>query len=96
MKLPILLHELGHVKDHENQINFDGSRKTADVVEAEVYANLFALDECFRRGYFESGEMWFASLMRYKDDTDYRGECVRRLLTRFHKPAYRSWQSYDI
>ena len=96
LKLPVLLHEIGHVKDYESKINFDRDSKTADLIEGEVYAHLFALDECFRRAYFMSGGMYLDSLTDYKDATDYRGEVVRRLLARFQKPTYRQWMDYEL
>jgi hypothetical protein len=51
LKIPILLHEFGHVMDYEYRINIDVAARTGDLIEAEVYANVFALDECYRRGY---------------------------------------------
>ena len=95
-KLPILLHEIGHVRDYENKGHFNPELKTADLIEGEVYAHLFALDECFRRAYFTSGVMYLDSLMDYKDSSDYRGEVVRRLLSRFNKPEYKQWLDYDL
>jgi hypothetical protein len=95
-KLPVLLHEIGHVKDFESKINFDRDSKAADFIEGEVYANLFALEECYRRAYFMSGDTWLDSLAAYKDSEDYRGEVARRMLARFQKPAHRPWMEYDL
>ena len=96
LKLPVLLHEIGHVKDFEGKVNLDRDSKTADLIEGEVYANLFALDECFRRGFYISGRMYLDSLTAYRDASDYRGEVARRLLDRFQHPTYRQWMDYDI
>ncbi|WP_018014559.1 hypothetical protein [Teredinibacter turnerae] len=38
-----ILHELGHVHDFENQINFDSYARASDAVKAEAYAEIFAL-----------------------------------------------------
>jgi hypothetical protein len=95
-KIPLLLHELGHVKDMENRVCFNVDTKTVDLIEAEVYANIFSLTECFRRGYFMSAEMFYDSLAGYKNDTAYRGEIVRRLFERFQKPDYKKWIDYEI
>lgn len=95
-KLPILFHEVGHVKDFEENINFNRTTFTADLIEAEVFAHLFALNQCYQRAYYISGDSWLASLMKHKDATDYRGEVVRRVLERFTKPALKSWQDYQI
>lgn len=94
--MPFLLHELGHVKDYENKINFDRDTKTADFIEAEVYANLFALDESFRRGYYLAGESFLDSMTAHQNTEDHRGEVCRRLLARFQKPAYRPWTDYKL
>jgi len=94
LKLPVLLHEIGHCKDFEEKINFDRDSRKAEILEGEVYANLFALNQCFRRAYYMSGGMFLDSLTAYKDATDYRGEVVRRVLERFEKPTYREWMDY--
>lgn len=44
LKIPALLHELGHVDDIEKQINFNLNDGTTDIIEAEAYANLYALE----------------------------------------------------
>lgn len=95
-KIPILFHEVGHVKDYEEKINFNHETKTADLIEAEVFAHLFALKECYQRAYYISGDSWLASLMKHKDHTDYRGEVVRRVIERFEKPAFMPWLDFDI
>lgn len=96
LKLPVLLHEIGHVMDFEEKINFDRDTGRADFIEAEVYANVFALESCFERGYFMAAEVFLESLSQYKADADHRGEVVRRLLKRFSIPAYRKWVEYDV
>jgi len=96
LKLPVLLHEIGHVTDYESKINFDRDSKRADLIEGEVYAHLFTLDECFRRAYYMSGTTYLDSLAAYKDASDYRGEVVRRVLARFQKPTHRPWMDYDL
>jgi hypothetical protein len=51
-KLIALCHELGHVEDLERGINFDVKARKVDIIEAEVYAHLFALAEANRRALF--------------------------------------------
>jgi hypothetical protein len=94
-KLPILLHEIGHVKDSEQRINIDLDANKVDVIEAEVFAHIFALSECFQRAYYMSGTMWSDSLAGYKNATDYRGEVARRVIARFQRPTYKAWPDYD-
>lgn len=96
LKLPVLLHEVGHVKDMEGKVHFDRDSKTVDLIEAEVYAHCFSLNECFDRAYYMSGEMYLDSLTAYKHASGYRGEVVRRLLNRFEKPVFRQWMDFDL
>jgi hypothetical protein len=96
LKLPILLHELGHVNDYEKKINLDVDSRSGDLIEAEVYANLFALNECFRRAYYLSGNTLLEALAGYKNALDYRGVVANRVFERFQKPAYRPWTDYDL
>lgn len=96
LKLSILLHELGHVKDYVNRVNLNLDTRSGDIIEAEVYANQFAIEECYRRGYFAVGDTLLASLGKYRDDDGYRGEVARRLFDRFQKPNFRPWTDYDI
>jgi hypothetical protein len=94
LKLPILLHEIGHVKDHEGQINFKRDTNRVDMIEAEVYANIFALQQSFARAYYLSGEMFLDAIISYKDDKGYRGEVTRRVVDQFKKPEYREWGEF--
>ena len=95
-KIPVLLHEIGHVKDYEGIINVNPDSGAIDLIEAEVFANLFALNECYRRAYYMSGTMFFDSLANYRTATDYRGDVVRRVFERFQKPAHRPWTEYKL
>lgn len=53
-KIAALLHEIGHVIDLEVGKNIDVQHKTMDVIEAEVYANLYALDQMANLHFFQS------------------------------------------
>lgn len=44
-----LIHELGHAKDMVDQVNFDANGQCKDVVEAEGFAEIFALQYLHRR-----------------------------------------------
>ncbi|ANQ23190.1 hypothetical protein BA893_16080 [Vibrio natriegens] len=43
LKTITLLHELGHVHDIQNSINFDHSSQNVNLIAAEAYADVFAL-----------------------------------------------------
>jgi hypothetical protein len=53
-KIASLLHEIGHVHDLENEINFDLSAKRLNLIEAEVFANLFCLEQLAKRCFVHS------------------------------------------
>lgn len=96
MKIATLLHEFGHVDDIEKKINLDYDRRTGDIIEAEVYANLFALEICYQRGYFATADTIVSTYTKYKDLNEYRGEVARRLLERFKPPVVKRWQEYEL
>jgi hypothetical protein len=96
LKLPTLLHEIGHAKDHHEGINFNREKRTANLVEAEVFAHLFALNECFSRAYYLSGEFYLKALEDHKDVADHRGLVIPRVLAAFRKPSYRKWTDYEV
>ena len=83
----MLLHEIGHVRDFENETHFDRDSKTTDLIEGETYA----LDECIRRPYSLNGDMYFDALANYKEASNYWGQVVRRVVARFQRPSFRQW-----
>lgn len=95
-KLIALCHELGHVDDLEKGINFDAPNRKANIIEAEVYAHLFALAEANRRALFSVADTLETSLGNYREAADYRGEVSRRVLDRYRRPERKTWQEYDL
>lgn len=80
LKIPALLHEVGHVIDIERRINFDPDKESCRIIDAEVFANRYALEQCVKRGYRQCLGMWLDSWQNYLDAKDYRGEVARRTL----------------
>lgn len=80
LKIPALLHEIGHVIDIEERINFNPEEETCRILDAEVFANHYAIEECVQRGYRQSFITWLDSWRGYVDAKDYRGEVARRTL----------------
>lgn len=80
VKIPVLLHEIGHVIDVEEHVNFDPTEESCRIIDAEVFANRYALEQCVRRGYRQSFLTWVSSWRGYADAEDYRGEVARRTL----------------
>ena len=80
LKIPALLHEIGHVIDVEERINFDPEKGTCRILDAEVFANNYTLEQCVQRGYRQSFKIWLDSWRGYVDAEDYRGEVARKTL----------------
>ena len=53
MRIGTLYHEIGHVNDVENEINFNFESNTYNVLEAEVYANIYLLEQ------LSNNDLWF-------------------------------------
>lgn len=79
-KIAALLHEIGHVIDIEQRINFDPITETARIIDAEVFANRYAFTECKKRGYRQSLSNFRASLESYIGGSDYRAEVAQKAL----------------
>lgn len=93
-KLIALLHELGHVEDIERQVNFHPAEGVADIIRAEVYAHLHALDCCNRRGLFLPADTLEDALRKYLGGADYRAEVARGVLAVYQRPERRTWGQY--
>lgn len=87
LKLVALLHELGHVHDMEQQINFDHAAKTFDVIEAEVFAHLYSLRRMAEQNYYQCYTMLVDALKRYTTATNYLRDVATLTLERM--PDYR-------
>jgi hypothetical protein len=92
-KIPVLLHEIGHVQDVEQKVNFDIEKKTCSIIEAEVYANLYAFDQCVQRNYPMSYDDWVEKWEACKECGDYRGEVARQTLDRLPAEQPIRWQN---
>lgn len=93
-KLIALLHELGHVEDIEREANFHTTEGVADIIGAEVYAHLHALDRCNRRGLFLSADTLEDALRKYLGGADYRAQVAERVLAVYRRPERRTWGHY--
>lgn len=80
LKIPVLLHEIGHVIDVEERINFDPEKETCRILDAEVFANHYTLEQCVQRGYRQSFKLWLDLWREYVDVKDYRSKVARRTL----------------
>lgn len=86
-KLVALLHELGHVLDIEQQLNFNHDAGTFNVIEAEVFAHLHALRRMAERNYYQCFMMLLDALKEYTAAKNYLGDVVNLTLDRM--PEYK-------
>jgi hypothetical protein len=92
MKVATLLHEVGHVHDIVNGINFDLKARSAQIIEAEVFANLFALERLAERQLVQSYKLLVEALRKASKDQDgYLGEVGRRVIQRLPEPKLIVW-----
>lgn len=82
IKIPTLLHELGHVHDIENGMSFDLQSKTANLVEAEAFANLYALDKLAERQLVKSYDMLAEYLRTSVGAEGWLGAMARKVIER--------------
>lgn len=93
-KIVALLHEIGHVHDIENGINFciEGDAINADIIEAEVFANLYALEKLAERQLRQSYLLTVDAIQTHAKETGYLAEVCRRVLDRLPSHNLVDWQ----
>lgn len=93
-KIVALLHELGHVHDIENRINFkiNGDKAEVDIIEAEVFANVFALDRLAEQYLRVSYRTFLDAMRRHSKKTGYIGEVCQKVLERHPERDLVEWQ----
>jgi hypothetical protein len=92
LKLASLLHEVGHVKDLEQGLNFDVPARRFRVIEAEVFANLYALEQMAKLNLLQSFNMLVSGLQDAIPKGGYGSEVAKKVLDEL--PAYQliEWQ----
>jgi hypothetical protein len=93
LKIASLCHEIGHVQDIEQRTNFKIDPPSLDIIEAEVYAHLFALDMLAKRGLRMSYTL-LADGLRDATGTDgYLGRVATAVVERMPECTFPDWQS---
>jgi len=87
LKIASLFHEIGHVQDLEQGRNFDVPGRRFQVIEAELFAHLYALEQMARRNLYQSFNMLAGGLRDAIPKGGYGGEVAKKVLERL--PAYR-------
>ncbi|MFO0806737.1 MAG: hypothetical protein U0791_26830 [Gemmataceae bacterium] len=93
-KIPALLHELGHVQDIEQRLFFNVDTKTVKIIDAEVHANLYALDKLAERHLVHSYGLLFNAFKDASKREDYLGEVSRKVLERMPQHKLIDWNDY--
>jgi hypothetical protein len=94
--LVVLLHELGHVQDFERAIHADAARGAWDYVAGEAHANRFGLEECYRRGYYDSADILLGQLKALAAANEFYREIVSRLFAEYTPPTVRRWHEFKV
>lgn len=89
-----LCHELGHVYDYFHSINFDIPNRRANIIEAEAFANDFALTTLANRGHRQGYNMLFDALQSAVPHDDYMGSVSRLVMARHPRREIPDWSDY--
>ena len=92
-KIAALAHEIGHVVDAERNgvIHFDGM---VDIIEAEIFANVYALEFMAPRGLRRSYLMLYEALEELQGSDGYLGEVANGVIDRHAKVEIPDWCEY--
>lgn len=93
-KLAVLVHEIGHVIDAESSINFKLGDETMDVVAAEVFAHVYALNDLSTRGIRASYNMLYEAIDRLSVRDGYVGEIGRGVMEQHERKQMLNWRDY--
>lgn len=94
MKIATLTHELGHISDTENRLHIDPLARRFDLIEAEAYANCYALDLMANRALRQSYTMLHAAIAGQVDASGYEGEIARRVMHEHGTRDIPDWQEH--
>ncbi|MEX1028158.1 MAG: hypothetical protein WD049_09165 [Candidatus Paceibacterota bacterium] len=96
-KIISLVHEIGHVEDLERGINFDVPSRHLDVIAAEAYAHLFALERLARRNLVQSFNTLVDGLRDSVSADGYISKVAQQVLERLPEYQLTHWQeAFDI
>lgn len=93
-KIASLCHEVGHVHDIEAGVNFDVTTKRADIIEAEVFANLYALNLMAERQLVQSYTLLITGLQDAATKGGYLGVVGQRVLDQLPEHKLIVWNDY--
>ena len=94
LKSMTLLHELGHVHDIQNSINYDLSNRRVDLVRAEAYADIFAIKK-LKRWKGPSGkyalQTMSASILERRFSSEFYSQVHRNITKKVLESHMRKW-----
>lgn len=94
LKVASLLHEIGHVQDLEQGLSFDVATRRLRVIEAEVFAHVFALEEMAKRSLVHSFNMLAGGLREAIPEGGYVSEVAKKVLERLPTHQLTNWQTF--
>ncbi len=93
-KIGSLLHELGHVNDAEKRINIDAETGRMDVVQAEAYANSYALGRLADRCLGQTYSILYEAMRELASSNGYEAEIGRLVLEQHRRRDIPNWNEY--
>lgn len=94
LKIPGLFHEIGHVIDAEQGINIRLDDGIMDVVAAEVFAHVYALEQMASRSLRQSYKMLFDALEKMSELPDYVGDIGKGVMKAHARVQIPDWSDY--
>lgn len=91
-KIGVLCHEIGHVHDIEHAINFNVDKNEFDLLEAEIFANLYALNLMGERNLKASYSTFIEIFNSYIGRDGYMGKVAAGVLERNPGHTFVDWQ----
>ncbi len=92
-KLASLYHELAHVHDLENGINFNADGTVSDVRKIEIFAHCKTLERLDSMCMGALYDYYYSAIEKYRDLSDYRGEIAREVLSNHPKRLVKTWRN---
>ncbi|HHK8488960.1 hypothetical protein AB6H46_22930 [Vibrio alginolyticus] len=94
LKTITLLHELGHVHDIQNSINFDHSNQSVNLIAAEAYADIFALKKLksWKHPYGKLALKTFSvALLERRNNSDFYAQVHSQIRKKVLESKLRTW-----
>lgn len=94
LKVGALVHEIGHVVDAEQSLNIRIKERQFDVIDAEIFANVYALNYLAEQTMGQSYNMLFEAIEKVNEQEGYMREVGRGVLAVHPRAAIPNWNDF--